>query len=71
MKVKINTDACFLLSSPKIIEIILIAAVCYFTIATETRFNQGNLDVSSLKINEKYLKLSKDENISRCKVNKS
>lgn len=51
MKTKINTDPYYLLSSPKIVELVLLASICYFTIATETRFNDGNLDVGSLKIN--------------------
>jgi hypothetical protein len=68
MKMKLNTDMYFLLSSPKIIELILMASVCYFTIATETRFSEGSLDVTILKINEKYKKLHKDEKIKKCKV---
>lgn len=51
MKAKINTDPFYLLSSAKIVQLVLLASICYFTIATETRFNDGNLDVGSLKIN--------------------
>jgi len=51
MKIKLNTDTYYLLSAPKIIELVLFASVCYFTIATETRFSDGNLDVTTLKIN--------------------
>jgi hypothetical protein len=68
MKVKLNTDTYYLLSGPKIIELVLFAAVCYFTIATETRFGEGSLEVSALKISEKYKRLNKDETIARCKV---
>lgn len=50
MKSKLNTDTYYLLSAPKIVELVLFAAVCYFTIATERRFSAGNLDVGSLKI---------------------
>ncbi len=60
MKVKLNSDTFYLLSAPKIIELVLFASVCYFTIATETRFSEGNLDVTALKISEKYKKLHKD-----------
>ena len=39
MRAKSNADSFYLLSAPKIIELVLFAAVCYFTIATETRFS--------------------------------
>lgn len=39
MRAKTNTDSFYLLSAPKIAELVLFAAVCYFTIATETRFS--------------------------------
>lgn len=68
IKTKLNTDTYYLLSGPKIIELILFASVCYFTIATETRFSEGSLDVTSLKISEKYKRLNKDDTIARCKV---
>lgn len=68
IKNKLNTDTYYLLSGPKIIELILFASVCYFTIATETRFSEGSLDVTSLKISEKYKRLNKDDTIGRCKV---
>jgi hypothetical protein len=68
IKTKLNTDTFYLLSGPKIIELILFAAVCYFTIATETRFSEGSLDVTALKISEKYKRLNKDDTITRCKV---
>lgn len=50
LKLKINTDLYFLLSCPKIIELVLLASVTYFMIATETRFRRGTLDVSKMKI---------------------
>ena len=71
IKAKVNCDTYYLLSVPKIIEIVLTAAVCYFTIATETRFSEGNLDLTVLKISEKYNKLHKDTQMSKCKVAQS
>lgn len=68
MKAKLNTDTYYLLSGPKIIELVLFASVCYFTIATETRFSEGSLDVTALKISEKYKRLNKDDTITKCKV---
>ena len=50
VKTKTNIDLCYLLSEPKIIELMLLSSVCYFMIATEKRFSQGDLDVSKLKI---------------------
>ena len=68
MNAKLNTDTYYLLSGPKIIELVLFASVCYFTIATETRFSEGSLDVTALKISEKYKRLNKDDTIAKCKV---
>lgn len=68
MRARTNSDTFYLLSAPKISELVLMAAVCYFTIATETRFSEGNLDVSTLKISEKYQRLHRDQAIAKCKV---
>ena len=40
----------------------------YFMIATEIRLSQVDLNVSKLKIDEKYKKLSRDERMIKCKV---
>lgn len=50
MKTKVNFDPYYLLSAHKIIELILLAGVAYFMIATEMRFNQGTIDVNKMKI---------------------
>lgn len=68
MKLSLNTDTYYLLSSQKILELVLFCSVCYFTIATETRFSEFDEDLDSLKIIEKYKKLHKDETISKCKL---
>jgi len=39
MKAKVNSDKYYLLSAPKIIELILLASVAYFMMATEMRFS--------------------------------
>lgn len=52
-----------LLSLEKIKEFALIASVCYFTAATETRFNEVEEDIESLRIVQKYEALSKNEQI--------
>ena len=54
---KTNTDHCYLISSPSITELLLMASIRYFLIATEKRFSQGNLDINKMKINEQYEKL--------------
>ncbi len=68
MQNKLNVDQYYLISSPKIVELVLFASVCYFTIATETRFKEIESDINSLKITEKYQRLNKDEIIFKCKV---
>lgn len=45
VKFDINTDTYFLLSSQCIVQMALYCSVCYFTIATETRFNEFELDL--------------------------
>lgn len=44
LKAKVNFDFCYLLSPPKITELMLLASVCYFIMATERRFSEGHLE---------------------------
>lgn len=63
-----NNDPFFLLSCPKLTEMAFFVGMIYFMIATEIRFSQVDLNVSKLKIDEKYKKLSRDERMIKCKV---
>jgi hypothetical protein len=45
------------------------ASAIYFSLATEMRFSQIDLNLNKLKINEKYQKLNHDERLLKCKVN--
>jgi hypothetical protein len=64
----INCDFYYLLSAPKIIELLLLASVCYFMMATERRFREGTLDLAGMKITEKYTQLGKDSALVESKV---
>lgn len=65
---RVNVDLYYLLSSPKLVELVLLASVCYFLIATEKRFKQGNLDMSKMKIAERYNCLGSDTPLGESKV---
>lgn len=65
---RLNTEFYYLLSSPKIIELLLMAAVCYFMMATERRFKEGSLDLEKMKITDKYSKLGRDSPLLESKV---
>ena len=57
-----------LLVPEKIKEMGLIASMCYFTAGTERRFHEVDEDMDELNIVIKYEKLSKNEEIHKCKV---
>ena len=50
-------------------EMSLLASACYFTLATECRFQELDEDLENLKIAEKYNKLNHNNEIKKCKVN--
>ena len=57
-----------LLVPEKMKEMGLIASMCYFTAGTERRFHEIDEDMDQLNIVVKYEKLSKNEEIHKCKV---
>lgn len=65
---RVNVDLYYLLSSPKVVELVLLGSVSYFLIATEKRFKQGNLDMSKMKIADRYNCLSSDTPLAESKV---
>ncbi len=65
-----HPDPLRLLSSHHLRQLAFHSALCYFTIATETRFGESDLSEmrSNMKINEKYKKLNYDWRLLKCKV---
>ena len=63
-----KTDKYCLLSTETLKELVLYASVCYFTLATETRFHELDEDLETMKINDKYWKLHHDQEIRKCKI---
>lgn len=59
-----------LLSAHHLRQLAFLAAVAYFTIATESRFSASDLSEmrGSMPIDQKYHKLNHDERLFRCKV---
>ena len=46
----------------------LLASVCYFTLATECRFEELDDDLDDMKIADKYKKLNHNNQIKKSKV---
>ena len=50
MTLNLRFDKYFLLSEERLLEMILYVSVCYFTLGTETRFDELDDDIENLKI---------------------
>jgi hypothetical protein len=68
LRLALNADPCFLLSAHRLTELMLLGSAAYFLIATEQRFNEGDLDGTRLKVKNSHGQPGQGTSLSACKV---